>query len=233
MHNNPLPDFLEIDLEAHSQAVVVGSRHRICLFTFFYLKRSGLRALPSSKFMWLGFQPPCSEPNGIRWQAQEVIGDIIWLEASWDLQAHPLKCLLSVFDQLRLMRGEREPLINTAKGPEIVLRLRELRSWKLITDQQLFNDVQYSIFFHAYLWNCFIRISWSELLARLTNLAKLIRCALLIITSWLFCAGLCSIMLCVCLEKVGSAVAVPCVLDGSLHFVMLCCAVFNQPIEIR
>ena len=116
VHNDPLPDFLEIDLEAHSQAVVVGSRHRICLFTFFYLKRSGVRALPRSKFMWLGFQPPCSEPNGIRWQAQEVIGDIIWLQASWDLQAHPLKCLLSVFDQLRLMRSEREPLISTCKG---------------------------------------------------------------------------------------------------------------------
>ena len=41
-------------------------------------------------------------------------------------------------------------------------------------------------FFHAFLWNCFICISWSELLARLTNLAILIRCALLIITYWLF-----------------------------------------------
>ena len=58
--------------------------------------------------------------------------------------------------------------------------------------------------FHAYLWNCFTCISWSELLARLTNLAKLIRCSLLIIISWLFCAGLCSIMFCLCVEKVSS-----------------------------
>ena len=106
----------ETSIVVHSQGLVPNSRHSICLLTFFYLKRSGLRALPSSKFMWLGFQPPCSEPNGIRWQAQEVIGDIIRLEASWDLQAHPLKCLLSVFDQLRLMRVEREPLISTSKG---------------------------------------------------------------------------------------------------------------------
>ena len=116
VHNNPLLGFFRNWSWSPFTGCGCWLKEHNFYVNFFLPEEIWLGSTPRSNFMWFGFQPPSSEPNGIRWQAQEVIGDIIRLEASWDLQAHPLKCLLSVFDQLRLMRVEREPLISTGKG---------------------------------------------------------------------------------------------------------------------